>query len=139
MPARNFRNVILCDHAYADRLSNKAIIAGVYSGDILLSSVPGIVRFSIYAEYIPDNDGDQVITLDIHLDRKRVAGGELKISGGIAGVPAMLLVPPVEINIERPSLFELRAYIDGGRPVNILKKRLIVRAEAVFSNPPPPS
>ena|SRR5690348_474297 len=133
---RNFRNIILCDAVYVDQSTHKAVIAGVYIGDILLPSIPGGVRLSLYGEYIPDTTGDIDLELSTYLDRKLQYTGKMRLSNPVVGQPTMLIAPNLQLNIDTPSILSIRASVDGARPIELLKKRLDVRTDTSSSVAP---
>jgi hypothetical protein len=136
MASRIFQNIILCDAVYIDRATNKAVIAGVYVGDVLLSSIPGNMKCSIYGEYIPDRDGQIDIELNILLDNKRVGGGKIHVPEAVAGRAAIFIVPDLPISVDKPSILSISASVEGSRAVNLLKKRLDVRRDSVSAIAP---
>jgi hypothetical protein len=131
MAARNFRNMILCDAVYVDKTTNKPVIAGVYFGDILLPSFPGVVRAAVYGEYIPDRDGNVDIELSVYVDGKRLGNGTIHLADAVSGRSTMLLVPDLGIVAEKPSVLLIKASIDGSRAVNVLTKHIDIRRDSV--------
>lgn len=131
-----FGNTILCDNVYVDRESGKPILAGVFSGDIVLPSVPFRMRCSIYCVFMPPQSGAHRIEMKFFLDRKQVASATLEARDTIAGTPALLVVPQLEMGIDKQVRLQVMASANGGRVITLLRKQITVRSPASTLTPP---
>ena len=126
-PAPRFRNAILCDAVYQDESSKKAIIAGVYSGDILADSLPGVFPVAMYLEFFPKDGAAHKIELNVLLAGKKYARALIETAATDSS-PIMLLMPPMAVKTDTPARLEIRASIDGGRAVRVIEKQIRLRA-----------
>lgn len=124
--------VALCDAVYKDEQSNKAILAGLYSGGIVLDQMPVEFRFSLYIEVFLPDSRDHEIDLQFFEGGKHRGGAMIQASAVDPSDPVTLIVPQVGLLIAKPTTFELRASLDGGKPSRLLRKAIIGR-EAVSS------
>lgn len=127
MPKSGFGFAALCDAVYRDEQSNKAILAGVYSGDVNVESLPFELRFGLYIEVTSPADGDHEIDLQFYINGKQIGGAKAGILATVKGKNAALLVPTFGILISDPASLEIKGVFEGGRAVSLLKKRIDVR------------
>jgi hypothetical protein len=131
-----FANIILCDNVYVDRESGKPVLAGVYSGDVTLTTVPARIRWSIYAEFLPPKSGSHKIDMKFFLDKKQVLGAMIEARDTIAGTPALLMVPQFELGVDKQGTFAVKVSANGGPITTLLRKQIIVRTPS--AQPPTP-
>ena len=127
-----FGNVLLCDAVYVDRTSNKAVLAGVFSGDILVKELPVTFSAAIYAEYWPKRAGDISVDLMIFVNDIKIGGAKLEMSDVRIDGAAMLVVPSYQFVFEKTGTLEIHASVDGSAPVSILSKKLEFVESSVF-------
>jgi hypothetical protein len=121
-----FGHTILCDYVYVDRETGKPVLAGVFSGDIALSAFPARFRCSIYTEFLPRENGSHKIDMKFFLNKKQMLGAMIEARDTIAGTPALVIVPQFDLGIDRPTAFEIRVSVNGGREIALLRKQIIV-------------
>lgn len=139
MPAKyRFGIVAMCDAVYKDERTNKGILAGVYSGDVVAEKFPLDLPVGFYIEMTPETGGNHSIELKFCVNGKHRMGAIIEVGETLPGVPAMLLLPTMSIRFEKPGLFEIKFCSDGSRGVSILKKAIIQRDPAPTASPPPP-
>ena len=131
-----FGNIVLCDYAYVDRESSKAVLAGVFSGDILLPSLPARLRVSLYSEFLPPESGKHRIEIRIFLDKKLFARAESEVANTISGTPTIIILPQIEIGIDRPLTLRIKASVNGGRETTLVTKRIMVKEKPSTLVPP---
>lgn len=127
MPKRNFGFVALCDAVYQDVQTNKAVLAGVYFGDVILEILPAELRVALYVEVIPDSDGNFEADLQFFIDGKHRGGGKGAITNGVAGKPFALMFPTFGLSLTEPATLEIKGSFDGTRAVPLLKKVIALR------------
>jgi hypothetical protein len=112
-----------------DARSNKVVIAGMYSGNVLLDSFPSDLSVALYIEVRAEGDVD--LDLDFYLKKTIVAKGSARITGVQPTVgPATLLFPPFTMHIPESTFLEVKASVNGAQPVSVLKKAVNLRASA---------
>lgn len=122
-------NVLLCDAVYKDARTNKYVIAGVYSGDIAVGEFPARVPVSFYLEYWPKIEVAVDIELSISVGKKLRAKAKIETESNTPGRPTVLMLPPIELSIEKDSLVYLHASFGEGRKKKILTKRIYKSTE----------
>ena len=130
-----FNTVALCDQAYCDRDTGKAILAGIFAGDILVAQFPSKIRMSVYAEFLPPQSGHHSVSIKIHVNRKKYAEAVLEAQDAVAGIPAILIVPNFELGIPEPATLEIRASVAGARDIVIIRKQIILGQRPPFAPP----
>jgi hypothetical protein len=138
MPSKLFPTVVLCDLIIRD-VSNKHSLIGIYSGDILISEMPARLRLALYTEFLPPEDGEFSIEIDIKLDGKRFAKGEVQIKDASAGVAAGVALSGFELRTDVPVQLDVTATVNGSRPQSILKKKIMKNSATDPSASSPPS
>jgi hypothetical protein len=118
-----FGTVILCDIAYIDKESNKPIIAGIYAGDMLVSDFPAAIRTALYIEYFPVALRPHTIKVTFATNRKPFAAGLLNVDGADPP-PHMLMLPALDIPLTGPCTLTIRASVDNGPDVLLLRKKV---------------
>jgi hypothetical protein len=132
-----FGNVVLCDVVYTDKDTNKAILAGVYSGDIRVGELPATFPAAIYAEYWPEKSGNISIDLMVFINGAQTGGAKMEVSEVERDAVSMLVVPSYQFAFEKSGTLELRASVDGADPAVILTKKLqLIRPTSTASSPP---
>lgn len=130
-----FNLVAMCDAVYVDALTNKHILAGLYSGDVLLNAFPSELRVCFYIDFrLPDTE-EHEFDLQIYLDRKRVAGAKGPIRNVGGNETIAFGTPTFSLAIRNPSTLTLKAALDGGTPKRIFTRK--VRPRDSTSSPPP--
>lgn len=129
--------VAMCDAVYKDERTNKGILAGVYSGDVVAEKFPLDLPVGFYIELTPDTGGNHSIELKFYIDGKHRMGAIIELGETLPGVPAMLILPTMSIRFEKPCLFEMKFCAEGSRAVSILKKAITERGPIPTASPPP--
>lgn len=124
-----FGHTILCDYVYVDRESQKPVLAGVFSGDMVVPVFPTQIRCSIYAELLPPKNGSHKIEMKLLLGKKQMAGAIIEVRDAIVGTPAQLIVPQFDMRIDEETTFVVNASTNGGRVITLLRKQIILRAQ----------
>jgi len=117
----------MCDAVYKDERTNKGILAGVYSGDVLADNFPLDLLVAFYVEVTPDIGGTHNIELKFYVDGKHRVGAMVELLDTLPGTPAMILIPTIPMRFEKPEVFEMKFYAEGSRAVSILKKSITRR------------
>lgn len=120
--------VALCDAVYRDEGSNKIIIAGLYSGDILTDGNPSDLRFALYAEVFPPDTLTHTMDVQFWFGGKQLGGVKAEITAPVAGASSSILLPQFPLSGELPAKLELKMIWDHGRPTTILSKQISRRA-----------
>jgi hypothetical protein len=115
---------ILCDDVRKEADTNKHILIGTYSGDIQLNApFPATMPLAIYFELVvPPGHHD----VDVRLSGPGKGSGIIKaIIDQIGEQPmATLVVPRLEVFMEKAGIFAVDIRGNGGRWVNVMKKKV---------------
>jgi hypothetical protein len=112
----------VCDAAYRDALTNKAIIAGLFTGDIVASEYPAVVPLSFFIELENPQDVDERLEFEILVGGELVGVAPAEVDRSLPGT-AVLLFSGFPVQITEPGLLEMRVKYSGGR-FTILKKKI---------------
>lgn len=135
--AARFGTSILCDRVYIDQLTRKAVIAGMYGGDIRMGAIPGALDVSFYTEIWAVEKGDHSVSLEILLNGKDIGGMKAMVTVEDSTGPAMLASPGFQIAITSEGQIEFRGKIDDGEAQTLLVKAITINpAGSIFSSPP---
>lgn len=138
MPAKfRFGIVAMCDVVYKDERTNKGILAGLYSGDVIAEKFPLDLPVSFYIEASPDIGGSHNIDLKFYINGRHHMGAKIELGDTLANVPAMLLIPPITLRFDKPCTFEMKFCVEGSRAVSILKKAITARDPTPSASLPP--
>lgn len=137
MPAKVKVGIVaLCDAVYKDEGSNKVIIAGLYSGDIITEGTPHDMRFALYAEVFPPDTLKHVMDIQFWFGGKQLGGVKAEITSPVVGQSTALMLQQFPLVGDLPAKLELKMVWDGGRPVTILSKQVSLRSAPTASPPP---
>lgn len=121
MPKVKYGNVVLCEYV-AQGSNNKPILINVFSGDIVVATVPADLSFGLFVELSRDQAID-ILSLDMNFDQKMVVRAEMLVGPNLTAGGA-LVVPQFPVRIERDGIFEVRASAKGFTSTVILSKRI---------------
>lgn len=113
--------VAVCDAVYRDVATNKAILAGVYAGDIVVTQFPASLPLAFYIEIWSTEPPE--IDVQFWLDDKHIGGGVASLDQS-AGAPIMLMLSGVHLVAERPSEFSIKIAGKGLTKQTILRKTI---------------
>jgi len=120
-----FRNVLLCDDVRKE-IGNKRTIVGVFSGDIIVSSVPAVVPLAAYIEFMPTSLDDNEIEFRFLVGNKPIATLKATLNDLQMGVVAVLELPKIVIHATQPTEVSIDAQIKN-RPVQrLMTKKILV-------------
>lgn len=121
-------NVIICDTTYIDQESGKPIVAGIYSGDIIVNELPSMMEFDLYVEYWPDFEGERRISFKFKVDESEVASAPFVVPATHPlGSVAMLRAQRVQVIFEREGRLSVEASINEGESRTVLLKAVNLR------------
>ena len=118
-----FANAILCEYAAKGEI-NKHTLVNVLCGDIVVRELPAKLHLGIYLEYIPDSTDPIDMQLHIALGEKTVANILVKLTDQRKGFPGMIVIPSLEVGIDKNLKFTIKASCEGYRKTTILSKRI---------------
>lgn len=132
-----FGNAILCEHV-APGERNKHTLINVYSGDVLVDSIPAKLLFGIYLEHIPDSARPD-LTFEIKIDDNIIAKMSVNSKDAEPGSPTAIIVPVFQINIDRDTILQVLASAPGYASRVVIKKRIFKGhlPSPSISSPPP--
>ena len=120
-------NVILCEHV-AEGAHNKPILIGVFSGDVLVSQMPAILRFGLYIEYFPDAPGTVEMGILVALGGTEVVKAMVRADNTKPGEAAVFIIQSFVLNISSPTTLEISMSREGYKKVVALSKAISVGA-----------
>ena len=101
MPAKpKLGLVAICDAVYKDEQSNKPILAGVFSGDILVSAFPAELRVALYIEIQIPEPGPHEVDIQFHVGGKLLGGGKSQPTSAVKNETTMLLLQGVTLCLQ---------------------------------------
>jgi hypothetical protein len=133
MPA--FGAVLVCDDIRRDT-SNKDIIIGVYSADIVMSSVPHWMTIAFYLEYLPSETGEQLVELRFGLTHMGLVAVNIKIDA-FDLAPVSMPVTGLQMLIDREGELLIEASFDSKKTWQELKRKKIKVGQLPAATPLP--
>ncbi|MCC0013847.1 MAG: hypothetical protein H6881_08220 [Rhodobiaceae bacterium] len=94
-------SIILCEDVRKE-ITNKEILIGVYSGNIVVKSYPTMLRLNLWVELLPDSIGER----SLHLKVDTPSGNppieiDFKMDVNDQITPGAVTIPKLAMNIER--------------------------------------
>ena len=132
-----FGNALLCDAIYQDRITNKMVLAGVYSGSISLSEIPSAFNASLYSEYWPETIGLKEIDVQFLIGGDLIGGAKIALVIGDLSLPAILIVPNFHFAVQAPGQLVVQAVTSDGRTLSLFSKNVDLKSST--ASPPPSS
>jgi hypothetical protein len=115
-------NAIACEHL-ASGHAGKYILINTYAGDILVAEFPARVAMAFYVELEPKKFGKLPLNIQLTIDRKVIIHGVSEASFE-KGNAAIIAIPDGILTFERKSIFKLSLWVEGSKPVTVLKKEI---------------
>lgn len=112
-------NAVLCEHAVIGP-NNKHTLVNVYSGDIIVRTLPATLSFGLYIEVLSSNNPEK-LSVEVCISRKPALIAETAIPDKGMGI---ILIPIFALNIPKNVNLEIFAVTEGGKRQLILKKRI---------------
>jgi hypothetical protein len=138
---QRFTNIILCDDVRAE-INNKFMLIGVYTADILVAAFPQRLRFSMYFEYIPEESGEKEMFFKLAIGDEKPAQFQLKLSVSKPNINTPIIIPPVEMTINKESEFRVECSEDNKKWIRLITKHILIGDIPTIWSPsvsPPPS
>ena len=127
-----FLNVLTCEHVISGPMI-KPTLVGVYSGDILIQSLPGTITMGIYAEHLPDITQHGKLTLKLMLGKQMIGKVVAETDGN--DPLGIIAVPFVPLTITENTRFRVIASCDGFKDKTIVDQKI---TEGVLPASPSP-
>ena len=139
MPTRkpHFGLVAMCDAVYQDEKSKKAVLAGLFLGDVLVESMPASVGVAFFLEVIGLEHGHHDIDVRFYVDKEAIGGAKVEFEASSGDEPGALVMPPIRIRVQKELRLRMRASIDGGKETTILDRAIRLKATepTLFAQP----
>ena len=132
-------NAILCEYLVAG-LGNKHTLINVFSGDVVVETLPAALRLALYIEYNILTDDAFNIMVDVKIDKYTPMKWRAEIQSNHRNQMGILAVPGFEVRLDRNVTLEVRMTPDGERANTVLKKNIYlgsVTTGAPSASPPP--
>jgi hypothetical protein len=117
------RNAILCDFVRQE-ITNKYIIIGTYTDQIMVAEFPALPMFSLYLEMYIEKTGTHKIYFRIMIDKNISAKGLLELEQNREGF-AVLIIPPINIAVNSESVLRYQFSIDDITWSDILDREIV--------------
>jgi hypothetical protein len=117
-------DAIICDYA-TQSVGGKATLVNVFGGDILLSTIPTIVRIGVYC--VLTSDGEKTVDATLHF---KFAGypipmtAKFTIPPSTLGNPAILIIPQIDVQVGVPGDFEVEVHAEGYDNQLVIKRQI---------------
>ncbi|MEQ8433845.1 MAG: hypothetical protein RIA71_06360 [Oceanicaulis sp.] len=128
MSVVEFKYGLICD-SIRKEYNGKYIFIGVYTGDILMSSLPGKLKLDFWVNMtVTDPPKDSEMTVQVIQEGEERPAAELKIGlgpdpdGGAEPEDVSFVLPNVPFTIESGAAIVLRGRYKSGKWINILRK-----------------
>jgi hypothetical protein len=138
---QRFTNIILCDDVRVE-INNKLILIGIYTADILVTSFPQRLRFSMYFEYMPEELGEKEMFFKLAVRDEKPAKLQLKLSVTKPNINSPIILPPIEMTINKESEFIVECSEDNKKWIRLITKHILTSDIPMIWSPnvsPPPS
>jgi hypothetical protein len=125
MSVVKFTAVVLCDDIRRE-ISNKDILIGVYSGDIVVPTFPAFINAAFWLEGVPETLGAHDLQLRVYLKDKPPVEMKVSINVSVLG-PFGLTVPTLQILVEDET--EIRFEFLDGDTWSTLKRKKVIKGD----------
>lgn len=125
MAKPRFGIVALCDGVYKDEQTGKVVLAGIFTGNIVVA-MPGIVHASIFVGIENPEDLEPKVEFDLRINGKTAGRAGLTLVSD--GEQASIILGNIPLFFTEAGSFELRATFGGGRSISLLKKSVTLLA-----------
>ena len=116
-----FGNVVTCEHVVLGG-PGKPTLVGVYSGDILVPSLPATITMGIYAEHMPQASQNGELLLTLMLGKKSIGKVVANTEGSNPlGIIGLAFVP---LTITEDTVFKVVASCDGFANKTIINQKI---------------
>lgn len=122
-------NALLCEYV-AKGDGGKNTLVNVFAGNILVSEFPARLMFGLYFEIIPGDKEIKKGDLQILRDGKMVATATMEFAPSAQDVPMATVLQSFPVPFEQPGSIDIKFSIDGGRPIQVLRKMVGLIDEA---------
>ena len=119
-----FGNVVLCEHAVLG-MNNKHTLVNVFCGDIIVQKFPARLTFGLFAEVAQTPDISEAI-LEFKLDKTTYFKAQMILSEPNENRIGIILIPLIQLQIEKEATFNVVARASGYRSKTFLKKRIFL-------------
>lgn len=128
MPAKlNVRAAVLCDDVRVEN-NGKAILIGVYSGDVAVPATPFLLPFYVWTNFSPEGLGEIAVNFRISFQGKPVVSGR----GGITverTEDVILLLPQFLVKGEEGGELLVEMQQEDGAWSTIIRKQIVKRTD----------
>jgi hypothetical protein len=122
MRAEDFSSVVLCEDVRHE-VTDKLIMIGVFSGDIIVPAFPVTIQLSAWAELRSAPIGTTVVNLRIGLTDKPWVIASITLENQVDARPISFVVPPLQVFIEKDCEFILQ--VQNGEEYEDLRRKKI--------------
>ena len=137
MKSIKFRNAILCEYV-AKSAGNKHTLVGVYSGEIIISSMPGDLHLGFYCEILEKFHDAKEFTLEGFLGTAKFGQVVAEFQPSQSQELYVLAMPFMPVSVVEPGKLRLVLSLEGFRRTILLDKdvRLPQPTDSIVFPPP---
>lgn len=117
-------NAIICDDVRKE-ITNKFIIIGVYSNDIVFPSFPSNANLSLYSDIFIRKQGDFTLNVRILLDGKMIIGAEVQAQNNKPEQLTSLILPPMTMSFPNECTLSFEISHDNKTWIRLASRRVI--------------
>ena len=131
--------VSISDAVYKDEASNKIVIAGLYSGNIVTEGGPSDLRFALYAEFFVPDAEEHDLDIQFWVGKRQVGGARSQVKADDPSLPLAIMLSQFSLGVggaTLPATLRIKAVLDAGNPLIVLEKKIIPRNPTATASPP---
>jgi hypothetical protein len=125
MPNPTIGMVAVCDQIYRDVATNKIVLAGMFTGDLVVQTFPAQISLAIYLELVWASVGEIEFDLSVTASGVQIGKVRDKIQHADQHMPAVIVLPASPFVIEQAGVIEMTIALNGGRRRTAFRKRLM--------------
>ena len=121
-PTIPFGNAVLCDYVGKGE-ANKSVLVNVYSGDVILTTMPAFLQLGFYVELLPRKNREAGTEVHLKLNGKSVF--DVHMEGAHGTDVAVCALQSFPLQIEEEGIFEIIGEAKGYETTVFLRKKII--------------
>lgn len=118
------QNAVLCDDIRPERDTNKHILIGVFSGDLVVPEFPATLAPALYVEYWAQRKGKFEFSISYSWQGKNIVPIRGRLETLEEGV-VVLVLPQAVMEVSEPTRLEVSMTVGTDAPIALVSKKVI--------------